>query len=137
MKCDEKKSFESKFVLIFFGLKHFNSIFMQNLISIFIQNVNSSKMSIHPKHEFFLKKKIPKKFQTHFFQIQSLSDRSAAFAEQLEARKEFYSTGSVDGSIYKSYLQSVDSPFLVIVVIILFIVGQISISAVDLIVSKW
>lgn len=62
---------------------------------------------------------------------------NVAFAEQLNDRKEHYSTGSVDDGVYKSYLQSVDSPFLVVIVIILFIVGQIAISAVDLIVSKW
>lgn len=60
-----------------------------------------------------------------------------AFTEQLKTRQEFQSIGSVDKSIYKSYLNSVESPILVTTVIVLFLAGQIAISSIDLIVSKW
>lgn len=45
--------------------------------------------------------------------------------------------GSVDGNCYKSYFKLVESPILISVVIVLFVAGQIAISATDLIVSKW
>lgn len=70
------------------------------------------------------------------FQIQQ-SDINKAYIEQLNSRKEYQSSGSVNGNVYKSYLSSVNSSVLVTSVIILFIVGQMAISATDLIVSKW
>lgn len=45
--------------------------------------------------------------------------------------------GAVDKSIYKAYFKSAESPILLSAVVILFIIGQIAISAIDLIVSKW
>lgn len=60
-----------------------------------------------------------------------------AYTEQLKIRQEHQSTGSVSGNLYKSYLESVESPILITAVISLFVIGQIVISAIDLIVSKW
>lgn len=60
-----------------------------------------------------------------------------AFTKQLKARQEFQSIGSVDKGIYMSYFKSVESTTLVAVVIVLFVIGQIAISSIDLIVSKW
>lgn len=56
---------------------------------------------------------------------------------QLESRKESQSVGSVGASVYKSYVNSVDSIFLVVIVMSFIILGQIAISSVDLFVSKW
>lgn len=69
--------------------------------------------------------------------MQRTAEMHDAFAEQLKIRKEFQSIGSVDKSIYMSYLNSVESPILVTTVIVLFLTGQIAISSIDLIVSKW
>ncbi|XP_031633880.1 probable multidrug resistance-associated protein lethal(2)03659 [Contarinia nasturtii] len=65
------------------------------------------------------------------------SNMKKAYAHQLQCRKEHQSTGAVSASIYKSYLQSPESPILLTVVMLLFIIGQISISAIDFLVSKW
>lgn len=60
-----------------------------------------------------------------------------AYTEQLKIRQEHQSTGSVNGNVYKSYLESVESPILMTAVISLFVTGQIVISAIDLVVSNW
>lgn len=71
------------------------------------------------------------------FQVENTVKMHDAFTEQLKTRQEFQSIGSVDKGIYMSYLNSVESPILVTTVIVLFLIGQIAISSIDLIVSKW
>lgn len=39
--------------------------------------------------------------------------------------------------MYKAYFKSVNSGFMVVLVILLVILGQIAISSIDLFVSKW
>lgn len=69
--------------------------------------------------------------------MQDTAKMHDAFTEQLKTRQEFQSIGSVDKSTYMSYLNSVKSPILVTAVIALFLAGQVAISSIDLIVSKW
>ena len=65
------------------------------------------------------------------------NDLNAAYIEQVKSRREHQSIGSISGNVYKSYLRSVESPTLITMVIGLFVIGQILISAIDLMVSKW
>lgn len=69
--------------------------------------------------------------------VQIPAESKEAYTEQLKIRQEHQSNGSVDGNVYKSYLESVESPILITIVIGLFVTGQIVISAIDLVVSKW
>lgn len=62
---------------------------------------------------------------------------NAAFSRQLESRKEVQHIGSVGFKVYKDYFSSVDNLCLVFTVILLVVIGQIAISALDLFVSKW
>lgn len=64
-------------------------------------------------------------------------DLIAAHTQQVKSRQEHQSTGSISGNVYKSYLKSVESPILITTVILLFVIGQMLISAIDLVVSKW
>lgn len=62
---------------------------------------------------------------------------NAAFARQLESRKEMQHAGSVGFKVYKAYFSSVENLCLVLTVITLVIIGQMAVSAVDIFVSKW
>lgn len=86
-------------------------------------------MFVNSNHNFY--------FNYLDFQTRKHSQLLKSFIEQLENRKEFQSMGAVDKSIYKAYFKSAESPILLSAVVILFVMGQIAISAIDLIVSKW
>lgn len=82
-------------------------------------------------NNFFLHKKI------FFSQISASSEVNKAYRQQVEEHRETQATGAVNNNVYLSYLKSVDSPILICVVIILFVVGQLAISRIDLTITNW
>ncbi|XP_031634337.1 probable multidrug resistance-associated protein lethal(2)03659 isoform X2 [Contarinia nasturtii] len=102
--------------------------------------MNDGKIKYQKQHSINKNEENPTKTKQKKMILKKTSNSSIiekAYAEQLNCRKEHQSTGAVNRNIYKSYLQSAESSILWAVVIAMFIIGQLSVSAIDVFISKW
>ncbi|XP_055302412.1 probable multidrug resistance-associated protein lethal(2)03659 [Sitodiplosis mosellana] len=102
--------------------------------TIFIQNGKCQKIT---QNKPFNQTDINAESKKYLNKVQISHDLNAAHTEQVKSRQEHQSIGSISGNVYKSYVESVESPILITVVIGLFVIGQMLISGIDFVVSKW
>lgn len=91
--------------------------------------------------KFALKNVFLKKFLFPFFQTTQENPPSLSDVKNIKddpnTRKETKASGSVNFGTYKTFLQAAHSPFLVVIVCILFIAAQITWSGLDFFLSIW
>lgn len=75
-----------------------------------------------------------------FFQRQrslSCSSVGSKIIEDDNDRNEQQAIGAVSWTVYKSYFQSVNNRFYIVLVMILFILAQLGLSGLDYFVAQW
>lgn len=73
-------------------------------------------------------------------QQRRLSSMSLSHQDQLkenDEREEIQAVGAVKASVYKSYVGAVDSVLYIAFVVVMFIIAQGLVSAVDVYISQW